>query len=197
MNTNNNHNNNNNQLPLIVGISGASGAIYGVRLLEILQKLNIDSHLVISESGERTIKSETPYDISYVHSLASEIHDIHNIGASIASGSFKTQGMIIAPCSITTLSAVANSFNHNLLIRASDVCLKEKRNLLMMIRETPLHQGHLELMAKVASYGATIIPPVPAFYHLPKTIDDVINHTIGKCLDQLKIEHNIYQEWQG
>ena len=185
------------KMKIAVGISGASGAIYGVRLLESLAANGVESHLVISPDAERTILIETKHTLNQLKSLASKNYDYYDVGGAIASGSFLIDGMVIAPCSIKTLSAVANSFNENLLIRAADVCLKEKRKLILVVRETPLHLGHLRLLTNVAEIGATILPPFPAFYHLPKTIDDIINQTVGKILDQFGIEHNLFDRWTG
>jgi len=184
-------------LRLIVGISGATGAIYGIRLLEILHELKVETHLVLSDAGKKTIQLETAYDPKKIEDLASEVHALNNIGASIASGSFKTNGMIIAPCSIKSLSAIAHSYNENLLIRAADVIIKEKRKLVLVVRETPLHEGHLELMTAVAKKGGVILPPMPAFYNLPRSIDDIVNQTVGKVLDQYDLEHNLYRRWDG
>jgi 4-hydroxy-3-polyprenylbenzoate decarboxylase len=184
-------------MKLIVGISGATGAIYGIRTLEVLQQLGVETHLVISDAGKMTILLETGNDIHTIEKMAAEVHDIRNIGASIASGSFKTDGMIIAPCSIKSLSAIANSYNENLLIRSADVALKEKRKLVLVVRETPLHLGHLQLMTRVAAVGGIILPPMPAYYNLPKTMEDIINHTVGKILDQFGLEHNLFSRWQG
>lgn len=185
------------ELPLVIGISGASGVIYGVEMLRVLKELGHPRHLIISESGERNLRIETDYTMDQVKAMADVVYDVRDVGAAVASGSFPTKGMIIAPCTIKTLSAVANSFNYNLLIRAADVQLKEKRPLVLMVRETPLHKGHLELMAKAADLGALILPPVPAFYHKPKTIQDIINQSIGKALDHFGIEHNLFARWQG
>ncbi len=184
-------------LPLIVGISGASGVIYGVELLKVLKELGHPAHLVMSQSGERNLSIETDYSPEEVRAMASVVYEVEDIGAAVASGSFATRGMIVAPCTIKTLSAIANSFNYNLLIRAADVQLKEKRPLVLMVRETPLHKGHLELMARAADLGAVILPPVPAFYHQPKSLMDVIHQSIGKALDQLGIEHDLFQRWSG
>lgn len=182
---------------LIIGISGATGSIYGIRTLEVLNDLGIESHLVTTEVAKKNIEMETPYAVRQVEKLATEVHHICNMAASISSGSFYTDGMIIAPCSIKSLSGVANSFNNNLLIRAADVALKEKRKLVMVVRETPLHMGHLQLMARVAEMGGIILPPMPAFYHRPQTIDDLINQTVGKVLDQFQINHNLFNRWHG
>lgn len=182
---------------IVVGISGATGAIYGIRILEVLKDLGIETHLVMSDAGRRTIELETNYPIKKVEALASVVHPIFDIGASISSGSFKTNGMIIAPCSMKSLSAIANSYNENLLIRAADVVLKEKRKLVMVVRETPLHQGHLKLMMTTSEMGAILLPPMPAYYNLPKSMDDIINQTVGKVLDQFSIEHNLFHRWEG
>ncbi len=183
---------------LIVGISGASGAIYGIRLLEILQELHLDSHLIISRAAEKTIQLETTYSLDQVKQLATVCYDLEDIAAPVSSGSFnKTMGMIILPCSIKTLSALANSFNVNILIRAADVTLKERRKLVVAIRETPLHYGHLELMLRLTRMGAILFPPVPAFYHHPKTLEDIIHHSIGKILDLFDIEVPSFKRWSG
>ena len=182
---------------LIVAVSGASGVTYGVKLLEVLEKTeHIETHLVISPAAERIIKKECNIiDIDKVKSMADINHDFKDIGAQIASGSFITDGMVVVPCSVKTLSGIANSFNENLIIRAADVCLKERRKLVLVVRETPLHLGHLELMEKVTRIGGVILPPMPSFYHEPKDIDDIINQTIGKVLDQFGIEHKLFKRW--
>jgi len=180
---------------LIVGISGATGAIYGIRLLEVLAKSNVETHLVITEAAQKTISMETDWTVEKVKSLARVVYDIQDIGADIASGSFQSEGMVVIPCSIKSLSAIANSFNVNLLIRAADVSLKERHKLVLVVRETPLHQGHLNLMFRVTEMGATLLPPIPAFYFHPKTIDDLINHTVGKVLDLFGIDHHLFERW--
>ncbi len=180
---------------LIIGMSGATGAIYGIRLLEVLSKLDIETHLVISEAAQKTIGMETPWNVKQVKSLAHTCYDNRNIGANIASGSFLNEGMVVIPCAIKTLSGIANSYNDNLLVRAADVTIKEKRKLVIVARETPFHKGHLRLMMQAADLGATILPPVPAFYCLPQTIDDIINHLVGKVLDIFHIEHNLFHRW--
>lgn len=180
---------------IIVGISGASGVIYGIRLLETLSKLDIETHLIMTQAALKNLKIETNFKKDEIESKASYVYDVENISAPIASGSFKVDGMVIAPCSIKTLSAIANSYSENLLIRAADVILKERRRLILLVRETPLHGGHLELMIKVTQMGGIIMPPVPAFYHLPKTIDDLINQTVGKVLDLFEINHNLFKRW--
>ncbi len=183
---------------LVVGISGATGAIYGVRLMEALHaNPEVETHLVITEPGKLTIEHELGISVKEVESLACVVHHWTNIGASISSGSFKTGGMVIAPCSIKTLSALANSYNDNLLVRAGDATLKEGRPLIVVVRETPLHVGHLRLMTQLAEMGGVLLPPVPAFYHHPKTIDDIVNHTVGKILDRLGLEHNLFERWAG
>lgn len=183
---------------IIVGMSGSTGAIYGVRMLEVLRaKPDLEIHLVASKAARLTIEYEVGRDPDEVFALAHQVHDERNIGASIASGTFITGGMVISPCSMKTLSAVANSFNDNLITRAADVCLKERRKLVMVVRETPLNLIHLRLMAQATEAGAVILPPMPAFYHLPKSIDDIVNHTIGKVLDQFGIEHELFRRWEG
>ena len=180
---------------IVVGMSGATGAIYGIRLLEVLSKLDVEAHLVISDAAEKTIGMETPWTIEQVKSLAHTCYDNRNIGANIASGSFLNEGMVVIPCAMKTLSGIANSYNDNLLVRAADVTLKEKRKLIIVARETPFHKGHLRLMMEAADLGATILPPVTAFYCLPQTIDDIINHLVGKVLDSFHIDHNLFHRW--
>ncbi len=182
---------------LVVGMSGATGSIYGIRLLEVTRKLGIETHLVMSNSAKRTVQLETDWDVEYVESLAARVHDINDIAACISSGSFKHDGMALIPCSIKSLSALANSFNTNLLIRAADVTLKERRKLVVVPRETPLHVGHLRLMREVAENGAILLPPMPAFYHRPKTIQDIVDQTVGKVLDQFGIEAHLFERWSG
>jgi 4-hydroxy-3-polyprenylbenzoate decarboxylase len=180
---------------LVVGMSGATGAIYGIRLLEVLSKMDVETHLVISDAAQRTIGMETPWTVEQVKDLAHTVHDNRNIGANIASGSFLNEGMVVIPCAIKTLSGIANSYNDNLLVRSADVAIKEKRRLVIVARETPFHKGHLRLMMEAADLGATILPPVPAFYCLPQTLDDIINHLVGKVLDMFHIEHNLFHRW--
>lgn len=183
---------------LIVGISGATGAIYGIRILELLSYFpDIETHLILSAAGKRTILEETDYTVREVEALATKTYDNRDIGAAPASGSFKTAGMIIAPCSIKTLSAIANSYADSLIARAADVTLKEYRRLVILLRETPLHPGHLRLMLEAAQAGAILLPPMPAFYNRPKTLDDIVNHTVGRTLDLFGIEHKLVKEWQG
>lgn len=182
---------------IIIGMSGASGATYGIRLLEALKGIEgIETHLVLSPSAGRTVAEETDHSLEYVRSLADVVYPHGDIGAAIASGSFRTAGMIVAPCSIKSLSGIVHSYNDNLLTRAADVCLKERRPLILMIRETPLHLGHLELLAQAARYGAVVLPPVPAFYNRPQNLDDIVNHSVGKALDQLHIDHNLFKRWK-
>jgi 4-hydroxy-3-polyprenylbenzoate decarboxylase len=183
---------------LIIGISGASGAIYGIRLLQVLSTMDsIETHLIISKAGEMTIHHETDWVVEDVKKLADYHYNISDIGATLSSGSFKRDGMIIAPCSMKTLSALSNSYTDNLIVRAGDVTLKEKGKLVLLVRETPLHLGHIINMKKMAEIGAIIMPPVPAFYHKPITLQDIIDHTIGKALDIFRIEHNLFQRWSG
>lgn len=184
-------------LPLVVAITGATGVIYGVEILRALKGIGHPTHLILSEAAVRNFEIETDIDISDVAALADVVHSTRNLGASVASGSFKTKGMVVAPCSIKSLSGIANSFNDNLVVRAADVCLKERRRLVLMVRETPLHKGHLDLMSRCAELGATILPPMPAFYHGPQTIKEIVNQSVGKALDQFDIEHNLFHRWSG
>ena len=179
----------------VVGMSGASGAILGIRLLEVLSKSDFEVHLVISGSAKRTIEMETDWEVKDVEAMADQVHDFNDIGAPIASGSFRTRGMAIVPCSIKTLSALAHSYNTNLLIRAADVTLKERRRLVVVPRETPLHRGHLDLMAKVERLRGMIVPPFMTFYHRPKDLDDMINHLVGKVLDCFHIDNQMFRRW--
>lgn len=183
--------------PLIVGISGATGVIYGVETLRALKELGQPAHLIISEMGQRTLDIETDLSLDEVKALAEKTYNIKDLGAAVASGSFRAKGMIIAPCSIKTLSGIANSFSYNLMIRAADVALKEGWPLVLMVRETPLHKGHLELMARAAGIGAVIHPPVPAFYNKPETIIDIVRQSIGRALDHVGIEHDLLERWKG
>jgi flavin prenyltransferase len=186
------------KMVIIIGITGATGAIYGIRLLEVLSSIkNVETHLVISAAGEKTIACETDYRIGDVKKLAAHTYDIRDISAPIASGSFRRDGMIIAPCTIKTMSAVANSYSDNLLTRAADVTLKERRKLVVMVRETPLHLGHLRNMERLAEMGAIVMPPMPAFYHKPQTVKDIVDHTVGKVLDIFDIKHELFPRWSG
>jgi len=180
---------------LVVGITGATGAVYGIRILEFLSKSDVETHLVISRSAEKTIRMETSWSLDQVKALATVTYAMEDVGADISSGSFHTEGMAVIPCSIKSLSAIANSYNENLLIRAADVTLKERRKLVLVVRETPFHRGHLNLMLNVADAGGIILPPIPAFYFLPKTMDDLINHTVGRVLDVFGIDHTLFNRW--
>lgn len=183
--------------PVIVGISGASGIIYGIETLKALKALGIPTHLVISEMGACTLGIETDVTMDDLRSLATETSSNKDLAASISSGSYKTRGMIVAPCSIKTLSGVANSFSSGLIVRAADVTLKERRPLVLMVRETPLHKGHLDLMARASDAGALIMPPMPAFYHKPQSIEDIVRQGVGKALDYLGIDHSLFDRWKG
>ena len=180
---------------IIIGIAGASGVIYGIRILNLLKEMDIETHLIISEAAKLNIKIETEYAVEAVSDLADHTYDNKDIAAALASGSFLTDGMIVAPCTIKTLSGIANSYTTNLLVRSADVTLKEKRKLVLMVRETPLHKGHLRLMTMAADMGAHILPPIPSFYHHPKTIEDIIDQTVGKIFDYLGIAHSLFQRW--
>ena len=183
---------------LIVGISGSTGSIYGIRLLQVLRGLrDLETHLVISSPAKRTIVEETDCSIAEVEGLATRVYDNRDIGAGPASGSFKTIGMVILPCSIRTASALATSTGDSLLCRAGDVTLKEGRPLIVGVRETPLHVGHLRQLTALAESGAIVFPPVPAFYNRPKTLDDIVNHTVGRILDRLGIPQDLIGEWSG
>jgi len=183
---------------VVVGISGSTGAVYGARLLEVLHGIpDIETHLVMSSAARTTIEYEMERDSSEIVALADIVYDDRNVGAAIASGSFVTEGMIVAPCSMRSLSAIANSLNDNLLTRAADVCLKERRRLVLIARETPLHAGHLRLMLDCTTAGAVILPPAPAFYHRPKTILDIVDQTLGKALDLFGIDAGLFERWQG
>ena len=182
---------------LIVGITGASGAVYGVRLLEVLRPAAIETHLVMSETAKRVALLETGRSAAQVEALADAVHSNDDLEAPIASGSFRTTGMVVVPCSIKSLSAIAHCYNETLLVRAADVTLKERRRLVLVVRETPLHLGHLRLMAAVTEYGAVVLPPIPGFYHEPQTVADLVDHTVGKILDQFGIEHGLYKRWEG
>lgn len=181
---------------IIVGISGASGVIYGIRMLQALSG-NAESHLIISSAAREIVSLETSYEISQIEKLATVVYGINDLAAPPSSGSFRTDGMIIIPCSIKSLSAVAHSYDENLIVRAADVCLKERRRLVLVVRECPLHTGHLRLMLRASQMGAIVFPPVPAFYHKPKTLDEAINHTVGKILDLFGLEHNLFRRWEG
>ena len=185
---------------LIIGISGASGAIYGIRLLEVLRDVpDIETHLVMSNAAKRTILLETDYAIDQVEALADQLHSFGDIAAAISSGSYKTVGMAVIPCSMKTLSGIANVYSDNLILRAADVVLKDRRKLVLVLRETPLHLGHIRLMAQATEMGAIMMPPAPAFYHRPQTVDDIINQTVNRVLDLFDIElaEDLFRRWQG
>ena len=183
---------------LTIGLSGASGLIYGIRMLEILKCVpDVETHLVISQGAKMNIAIETPWALADVLALADVVHPINDMVASIASGSFRTDGMIVAPCSMKTLSGIVHSYADNLLVRAADVVLKERRRLVLMPRESPLHVGHCELLLKACQLGAIIAPPMPALYNNPQTIDDIINHSVGRVLDLFDIDTGIVKRWEG
>ena len=183
---------------IVVGISGASGVVYGIRFLELLRELpDVESHLVISEAGRRTIVEETDHPVRDVEALAARRYDNKDIGAALASGSFKTEGMVIVPCSIKTASAVAHCMADTLLARAADVTLKEGRPLILVVRESPLHLGHLRVLTALAEMGAVVLPPMPAFYNRPKQIEDLVDHTLARVLDRLRLPQALVAEWQG
>lgn len=185
---------------LIIGISGASGAIYAIRLLEVLrEQTEIETHVVVSSAAKQTISAETDYSLQKVRSISSEFYDNRDIGAPISSGSFRTMGMVVVPCSIKTLSGIAHSYSEDLISRAADVCLKERKPLLLCVRETPLHLGHLRLMTQAAEIGAQIVPLMPAFYHQPQSVDDIINQSVNRLCDQLNItlKQDLFKRWQS
>jgi len=183
---------------IVVGITGASGTIYGIKLLEALkQSMGVESHLVITPSALRTMELETDFTRAEVERLAHHVHDAENIASPLASGSFPVEAMAVVPCSIKTLSAIAHSYADNLLVRAADVSLKEGRKLILGVRETPLHKGHLKLMLAAAELGATIVPPMVALYHKPRSINEVVDHGVGRILDCLEIPHELYRRWEG
>jgi 4-hydroxy-3-polyprenylbenzoate decarboxylase len=183
---------------IVVALSGASGAIYGIRALEAIRAdPSVEIHAIISKGARATIEYETDRAVADVAKLAHVVYDENDLAAALASGTFLTSGMLVAPCSIRTMSSIAHSLNDNLIVRAADVHLKERRPLVLMVRETPLHAGHLKSMHELAVYGAVILPPVPGFYVLPKTVADIVDHSVGKALDQLGIEHHLFQRWSG
>jgi 4-hydroxy-3-polyprenylbenzoate decarboxylase len=183
---------------LIIGMAGASGLIYGIRMLEVLKDLkDVETHLVMSATAKMNATIETDWDIAGIEALADIVHNVRDVAAAISSGSFKTQGMVVAPCSMKTLSAITHSYADNLLVRAADVVLKEQRRLVLMPRETPLHVGHCKLMYEAAQLGAIIAPPMPALYNRPETIDDIINHSVGRVLDLFGIDPGIVKRWTG
>ena len=183
---------------LVVGISGSTGVVYGIRLLQVLRDVpQAETHLIITAPGKHTILEETDFTLQEVEALATHVYDNRDIGAAVASGSFRTDGMVIVPCSIRTASALAGSTGEGLLCRAGDVTLKEGRPLVVAVREAPLHLGHLRQLTALAELGAVIFPPVPAFYHRPKTLDDIVNHTVGRILDRVGVPQTLAQEWTG
>jgi 4-hydroxy-3-polyprenylbenzoate decarboxylase len=183
---------------VIVAITGASGAIYGIRALEQLRKVDdVETHVIVTSSGQRTIAHETNYAPDEVRSLADHHHNPRDIGAAVSSGSFVTTGMLVAPCSVKTLSGIANSYNDELVVRAADVCLKERRRVVLLLRETPLHAGHIDLMARATNNGAIIMPPVPAFYALPRSLDDIVDQTVSRALELLDVVIPGIQRWDG
>jgi 4-hydroxy-3-polyprenylbenzoate decarboxylase len=190
------------QLPdkrcLIVGISGASGVIYGIRLLEMLQAVpEVQTHLIMTATAKLNVRLETNRSVKDIEALANHVHDVRDLAASISSGSFRTDGMIVAPCSIGTLSAIANSHSDNLLVRAADVVLKERRRLVLMVRETPLHAGHCKLLLDATNMGAVIAPPVPAFYHRPSTLEEIVDYSVARVLDLFNINVPAIRRWKG
>jgi 4-hydroxy-3-polyprenylbenzoate decarboxylase len=183
---------------LVVGLTGASGSIYGIRLLEVLHgNADVQTHLVISAAGKRTLVEETHYSVADVEALAHHRYDVKDIGASIASGSFRTGGMVIAPCSIRTAAAIAACHSDTLVSRAADVTLKEGRPLILVVRETPLHLGHLRVLVSLAEMGAVVMPPMPAFYNRPSGVDEIVDHTVARILDRLNLPQTLVQEWRG
>lgn len=188
---------NENRPRLVVGISGASGVIMGIRLLQAARDLGLETHLILSPAGRVTIAEETEWKVSEVLALADVAYNHADVGAALASGSFKTMGMVVVPCSIKTLSAIANAYADDLLTRAADVTLKEGRPLILVVRETPLHRGHLRLMSLAAEAGAVIFPPVPAFYAKPKSVEEIVDNTVGRVLARLGVENQLYKEWKG
>ncbi|QIW16408.1 3-octaprenyl-4-hydroxybenzoate carboxy-lyase [Pasteurellaceae bacterium RH1A] len=182
---------------LIVAITGASGAVYALRLLEVLKSTAVETHLIISQAAKQTITAETDYSLSDVRALADVVHDVRDIGASISSGSFRTLGMVVLPCSMKTLSGIAHSYTDDLITRAADVVLKERKPLVLCVRETPLHLGHLRLMTMVAEIGGQIVPLMPAFYHRPQSIADIVDQSVNRLLDQLGIalEEDLFERW--
>ena len=185
------------QLPILVGITGASGVIYGIRLLEALRSLGVESHAMISRSAEITLASETHFKLADLHRLADHVHPVADISARPASGSFRTRGMVIAPCSVRTMSEIATGVTSSLLTRSADVTLKERRRLVLMVRETPLHTGHLRTMTALSEMGAVIAPPVPAFYTNPSSLDEMVDQTVGRVLDLFDLDHDGVKRWTG
>lgn len=183
---------------VIVAITGASGAIYGIRTLEMLRRIgDVETHAILTSSAHRTIAHETCHSVEEVRTLADHLYHPRDIGAAVSSGSFRTAGMIVAPCSVKTLSGIANSYNDELVVRAADVCLKERRRVVLLLRETPLHAGHIDLMARANANGAVLMPPVPAFYALPQSIDDIVDQTVSRALELLDVVVPGIKRWDG
>lgn len=185
---------------LIVGMTGASGAIYGIRLLEVLRSVeDVETHLVLSPAAKRTIGLETDWSVDAVEALAGQVHGFGDIAATIASGSFQTAGMVVIPCTIKTLAGIASCFADNLLLRAADVTLKDRRRLVLVLRETPLHAGHLRIMRQATEMGAVIAPPMPAFYHRPRSVEDLVDQTVNRVLDlvDIRLERDLFERWPG
>lgn len=182
---------------IIVGISGASGTVYGLAVLRALHAAGVETHLILSDGARRTMELETPYTPADLTQFASVVHDVRDLAATISSGSFKTDGMVVVPCSMKSASAIAYSLNGDLLTRAADVCLKERRRLVLVVRETPLHLGHLRTLTQIAEIGAIILPPVPAMYAKPQSVEDIVAHTAGKVLDQFSLDNALFTRWQG
>lgn len=185
------------QLRLVVAITGASGVIYGIRALEVLKQLQVETHLIMSEWGAKNVEIETDKTADYVKSLATKCYEDDNMAAPMSSGSFKTDGMAVVPCSMKTLASIANAFDDSLVSRAAGVCIKEQRKLVLVPRETPLSKIHLDNMSKLADAGGIILPAMPGFYHNPKTMDEMIDHVVGKVLDQFNIDHGLFKRWGG
>lgn len=184
-------------LPVVVGMSGATGIAYGVELLRALRHMQQPAHLVVTEMAVRTLTLETDYTLDEVRALADVVHSCRDLAASIASGSFRTRGMVVVPCSVKTLSGIANGFSQNLLLRAADVTMKERRPLILVFRETPLHPGHLRLMLRATESGAILLPPMPAFYTRPQTVHDIVMQTVARTLDLLGLDHDLVPRWTG
>jgi len=182
---------------IIVGISGASGTVYGFAVLRALHAAQVETHLVVSDGARRTMELETPYTMDDLRAYASVVHDVRDLAASISSGSFRTGGMVVVPCSMKSASSIAHALNGDLLTRAADVCLKERRRLVLVVRETPLHVGHLRTLTQLAEIGAVILPPIPAMYAKPQSVEDIIAHTAGKVLDQFNIDNALFERWKG
>jgi 4-hydroxy-3-polyprenylbenzoate decarboxylase len=182
---------------LVVGISGASGTVYGIRLLETLRQAGVETHLVMTEAAKQVARVESGRDPQDVEALAHASYPDSALDAPVSSGSFLTMGMVVVPCSIKSLAAIAHCYSDTLLVRAADVTLKERRRLVLVVRETPLHLGHLRLLTQVTEYGAVVLPPVPGFYHAPATVADLVDHTVGKILDQFGIDHGLFKRWRS